>query len=164
MPVIGLPSALECVLSSLLQETSLSSWKVTGNKSDTVIVLRLTGSSDSDIVQTTRPLQYRRKPPSAVRRDNRRAEVRRNLRQREEQNADQESFNLQTNSYPTLFSSPFISEHIDSIPTEIQADEHTAYTPPSSPREVHEAAETDNETSAGGGECGLGAENVEPVP
>ena len=78
MPVVGLPTAVEAALGSLLTEKSLSSWKIADNGDTTVIVLRLRADADcqqhGDHYDQERPtLHYRRKSPSQLRRDNQRA-------------------------------------------------------------------------------------------
>lgn len=76
MPVVGLPTTLEVTLDALLQHQVPTSWKVTGEGDATVVVIRLTGQPHPAIEQS-QPRRYRRKPPSQVNRDRRRAEERR---------------------------------------------------------------------------------------
>ena len=79
MPVSGLPVAAEITLDALLQKNVVSSWKITGDRNNsTVSILRLTAQS-SDINSqplSLRTVHYRKKPPSQVLRDKRRAEER----------------------------------------------------------------------------------------
>ena len=79
MPVSGLPVAAEITLDALLQKNVVSSWKITGDRNNsTVFILRLTAQS-SDINSqplSLRTVHYRKKPPSQVLRDKRRAEER----------------------------------------------------------------------------------------
>ena len=79
MPVSGLPVAAEITLDALLQKNVVSSWKITGDRNNsTVFILRLTAQS-SDINSqplSLRAVHYRKKPPSQVLRDKRRAEER----------------------------------------------------------------------------------------
>ncbi len=84
MPVDGLPRTLETILNTLLQDNTLSSFKIQGKGKQTCVVLRLSppahpkdaeqgqSSSHSDTAV------YRRKCPSQVARDRRRAEQHRN--------------------------------------------------------------------------------------
>ena len=75
MVVLGLPRAAECVLTSLLAENSVSSWKLTGDGRSTVFILRLSGGNNT----TGAPLQrtgWRRKAPCELRRDQNRAQLR----------------------------------------------------------------------------------------
>ena len=79
MPVNGLLVAAEITLNGLLQKYLVSSWKVTGDRSNnTVFILRLTAQSSDT---TSKPLglrtvRYRKNPPSQVLRDKRRVEER----------------------------------------------------------------------------------------
>ena len=79
MPVSGLPVAAEITLDALLQKNVVSSWKITGDRNNsTVFILRLTAQSSEINSQplSLRTVHYRKKPPSQVWRDNRRAEKR----------------------------------------------------------------------------------------
>ena len=76
MPVAGLPAAAEASLSSLLETQALSSWKIVGGTgTSTVVVLRF-NQRDTPPFPTSHYTQrtWRTKPPSAQRRDQRRAE------------------------------------------------------------------------------------------
>ena len=79
MPVSGLPDAAETTLDALLQKNVVSSWKITGDRNNsTVFILRLTAQSSDFNSQplNLRTVHYRKKPPSQVLRDKRRAEER----------------------------------------------------------------------------------------
>ena len=79
MPVSGLPVAAEITLDALLQKNVVSSWKITGDRNNsTVFILRLTAQSSDMNSQPLglRTVRYRKKPPSPVLRDERRAEER----------------------------------------------------------------------------------------
>ena len=76
MPVVGLPTTVEDVLSTLLCNSSVTSWKVAGTEGGSVFVLRLKGNqSQTDSAMTPAPVAWRRKPPSQQLRDQRRAEL-----------------------------------------------------------------------------------------
>ena len=83
MPVEGLPFTLECMLNAALRDNKLSSFKIDGRGNQTVVVLRLTGNiSTQPPVTEDSSVAYRRKCPSQVNRDRRRAEVHRTERNR----------------------------------------------------------------------------------
>lgn len=75
MPVVGLPSTLESMLNAALEDMCLSSFKIEGRGRQTVITLRL-----ADKISSQPPpvgdssTSYRRKGPSQLKRDRRRAE------------------------------------------------------------------------------------------
>ena len=72
MNVSGLlPKPAETVLTSLLAQYPVNSWKVTSEGQNVVFVLRM--ASDNLTDNTLPSCQYRRKPPSQVRRDMRRS-------------------------------------------------------------------------------------------
>jgi len=75
MPVAGLPAAVEVVVSTLLTTQRLTSWKVAGESETTVLVLRFRqdGSQPCTASESSRG-QWRRKPPSQLRRDQQRAQ------------------------------------------------------------------------------------------
>eukprot|EP00745_Piridium_sociabile_P013610 TRINITY_DN20050_c0_g1_i10.p1 TRINITY_DN20050_c0_g1~~TRINITY_DN20050_c0_g1_i10.p1 ORF type:complete len:301 (-),score=66.62 TRINITY_DN20050_c0_g1_i10:243-1145(-) len=80
MPVTGLPAAVEKTLSALLSENAVSSWKIAGEGSNTVVVLRLkpvdpvsTNMAEPVLNRTTQVQYYRKKPPGQIRRDQQRA-------------------------------------------------------------------------------------------
>ena len=77
MPVAGLPTALDSALEALLTENAVSSWKISAEGRKTTVVLRLVTTTDPDMADFTHPhtatQHFRRKPPSQVRRDQRRA-------------------------------------------------------------------------------------------
>ena len=79
MPVSGLPATLEVSLTSLLQENTISSWKIVAEGAKTTVVLRLCDNNfdpnmaASNAQGTVNKLSYRRKPPSQQRRDFNRA-------------------------------------------------------------------------------------------
>ncbi len=77
LPVAGLPTALDSALEALLTENAVSSWKISAEGRKTTVVLRLVTTTDPDMADFTHPhtatQHFRRKPPSQVRRDQRRA-------------------------------------------------------------------------------------------
>ena len=74
MAVTGLPTAVNNILATLLEKDHhLTSWKVTGDDSSTVVVLRLAATRPGDPQHTTQHGHWRRKPPGQVRRDKQRA-------------------------------------------------------------------------------------------
>ena len=77
---LGLPRDTAAVLTTLLAEHSVSSWKITGDGDTTVFVLRLcsTGTTGSTPLQHA---AWRRKAQSQLRRDRQRAELHRQQRQ-----------------------------------------------------------------------------------
>ena len=79
MPLVGLPSTLECMLNALLCDNTLSSFKIDGRGEQTVVVLRLhslaTKTSTHSPVAEDSSVVYRRKCPSQVSRDKMRAEA-----------------------------------------------------------------------------------------
>ena len=80
MPVAGLPTALDSALEALLTENAVSSWNISAEGRKTTAVLRLVTTTDPDMADFTHPntatqhfrQHFRRKPPSQVRRDQRR--------------------------------------------------------------------------------------------
>ena len=72
MPVSGLPVAVNGVLTDLLQEQALNSWKVVGDTTATVALLRFS-PADPAAITASQPgrsqVTFRKKPPSQVRRD-----------------------------------------------------------------------------------------------
>ncbi|KAL8576533.1 hypothetical protein ACOMHN_003091 [Nucella lapillus] len=91
MPVVGLPTALEVTLGALLQQNRLTSWKIAGEGDNTTVVIRLksdTVSSSGTCQQgDVTPQVFRRKPPSSLARDQRRAEERRTAVRQDQQKA-----------------------------------------------------------------------------
>ena len=76
MPLVGLPTTVEDVLSTLLCNSTATSWKIAGTEGGSVFVLRLKGNqSQTDSAMTPAPVAWRRKPPSQQLRDQRRAEI-----------------------------------------------------------------------------------------
>ena len=75
MPDIGLPASLEVALTALLSENEVSSWKITGEGSNLVVVVRL-NSCDNTTGRDSHHagLHFHKKTPSRLRRDRRRAE------------------------------------------------------------------------------------------
>ncbi|XP_070173803.1 cyclic nucleotide-gated channel beta-1-like [Littorina saxatilis] len=74
MPAVGLPTALEGTLETLLKENAVCSWKICAEGTKTTVVLRLVSISDSDRPAMTR--HFRRKPTSQLQRDRLRAQER----------------------------------------------------------------------------------------
>ena len=72
MPVSGLPVAVKGVLTDLLQEQALTAWKVVGDTTATVVVLRSSTTDPAAITTSQRgrlQVTFRKKPPSQVQRD-----------------------------------------------------------------------------------------------
>eukprot|EP00745_Piridium_sociabile_P022575 TRINITY_DN3523_c0_g1_i1.p1 TRINITY_DN3523_c0_g1~~TRINITY_DN3523_c0_g1_i1.p1 ORF type:complete len:156 (+),score=15.13 TRINITY_DN3523_c0_g1_i1:28-495(+) len=69
------PWHLEGIINTLLEEMCLSSFKIEGKGSLTMVVLRLSPTGPSYLPQATHNSVYHRKYPSQVARDRRRAEV-----------------------------------------------------------------------------------------
>jgi len=78
MPLDGLPKALESMLTILLQENDMSSFKIETAGSKTVVVLRLQSTTSGHDPVNNTATTYRRKCPSQVYRDRKRAETFRN--------------------------------------------------------------------------------------
>lgn len=72
MEALGLPRAATAVLTTLLAEHSVSSWKLAGEGDTTVFILRLC-IKETTGEQPLQPVAWRRKPPCQRRRDVRRA-------------------------------------------------------------------------------------------
>ena len=66
----GLPKRLQNMLADLISEVGLSSWKISGEKESTTVVLRFSNKPPSCPVNYTS--SFRRKPPSQIHRDNQR--------------------------------------------------------------------------------------------
>ena len=86
MPVNGLPLTVENALSGLLMEGNISSWKITGGEKYAVLTLRFamadhdqTGENCPSVKPNT-VTQFRRKPPSQIKRDSNRRNVWQNSR------------------------------------------------------------------------------------
>ena len=81
MPVVGLLTALESALVTLLNDKLLRSWKITEENQNAVVVIRSTAvhtpwiaidpQRDSAAIAQC---SYRRRPPSQLKRDKKRAE------------------------------------------------------------------------------------------
>lgn len=83
MPVEGLPSTLEGMLNVVLQDNTVSSFKVDCRGDQTVVVVRLTANTSiHPPVTENGSVAYRRKCPSQVNRDRRRAEAHRTGREK----------------------------------------------------------------------------------
>ena len=83
MPVAGLPAALETLLSSLLAVNQPTSWKVDGEPSSVVVVIRFQQRDSSQPLPASDiRTYYRKKTPAQRRRDERRS---RQYRQKGEQ-------------------------------------------------------------------------------
>lgn len=100
MPVTGLPTTLECMLNTALTEMKLSSFKVESRGNNTVVVLRLTTDttatstsaaaaaattnfdSQRDTQMRNQSSVFRRKCPSQIDRDRRRAGTHRHEQER----------------------------------------------------------------------------------
>ena len=104
----GLPTALEISVNALLKEHFITSWKISADcDRNPVVILRLAefthleAKDDTEVSaysqqNFSRPpqFQYRRKPPSQIRRDKKRAEERRQQRSQTNQasNEEQDTF------------------------------------------------------------------------
>jgi hypothetical protein len=77
MPLNGLPPTLETILQPILQDQSLSSFKVECFGDKTVVVLRLRPTSNVSSQKHGDPINFHRKRPSQVARDKKRAEMHR---------------------------------------------------------------------------------------
>ena len=106
MPVVGLPTALEVSLDALLQQHHLTSWKITGDDDSTVVVIRLKAdTAHSNMASQQQPVcrqHYRKKAPSQLNRDKRRAEDRRTKTTQNMQDVAQAS-DSHNNDLPSLF-------------------------------------------------------------
>ena len=70
MPVSGLPDAVEVLLTSLIEKSMLTSWKVVGERRHTVVVLRFEADdSHPDSTAVPSRVHWRKKTPSQLRRD-----------------------------------------------------------------------------------------------
>jgi hypothetical protein len=96
MPVTGLPLAAEASLNALLSSNAVSSWKIVGGEGDsTVIVFRLRPASQSTttnmaasyVINKPATVHYRKKPPSQLKRDIKRAAQRQQPHQVSEKKA-----------------------------------------------------------------------------
>ena len=76
MAVRGPPTTAEAVLTTLLVDNHVTSWKVAAEGQTSVFVLRLTSNHEQPAIANTTG-QWRRKPPSQLRRDQQRADKRR---------------------------------------------------------------------------------------
>ena len=67
MPVSGLPVAVKGVLTDLLQEQALTSWKVVGDMTATIVVLR-SSPTDPATITTSQlghsQVTFKKKPPA----------------------------------------------------------------------------------------------------
>ncbi|XP_070182374.1 uncharacterized protein [Littorina saxatilis] len=77
MSVLGLPKTVESILTTIIADHALISWKVTGEGDKPVVVLRFNSADQQDGEPTLPVGAWRRKPPSQIRRDKKRAEDRR---------------------------------------------------------------------------------------
>jgi len=77
MPLEGLPSTLEAMLTALLQENAVQSFKIDYNNSKTVVVLRFTPETGQQHGATTTQssVSFKKKNPSQIARDRERAEA-----------------------------------------------------------------------------------------
>lgn len=81
MAGLGLPRVAENILTTLLAENVVTSWKLTGEGETTVFILRLC-SPTGQMSQPLQPTGWRRKARSQLLRDQRRAQLRQAERQR----------------------------------------------------------------------------------
>ena len=134
MEVFGLPKTAEAVLTTLLTEREVSSWKVAGDGDSTVFILRF-NSTQRTTGQPPLHGSWRRKPPCAIQRDRRRAELRRQGQERTQpHNTDNSSSNndnhgrgqvADTTERKTAVESLVISEASDillPLPSKIRKD------------------------------------------
>jgi len=75
MPVQGLPSSLEAMLNAMLQENSVTSFKVEAGASRTVLVLRFSSTTGQHGDDTTQSASFKKKNPAQITRDRRRVEA-----------------------------------------------------------------------------------------
>jgi hypothetical protein len=109
MPVTGLPASLETILDTLLQDNNLTSYKIESQGSKTFVVLRLVSTADghnypnmAENNNTTHTVAaYKRKGPSQLARDRKRAEAHRE-RQQQVQASDIHVQTLPKNSMARL--------------------------------------------------------------
>lgn len=121
MTVIGLPTAVETLLTTLLVDHKLSSWKVSAEEQEAVVILRLSSASVcQDGVSQLHTGHWKKKSPAQVRRDRARAaqkqankqqqltqqqqqeqQQQRQTQQRQEQQQQQQTTTTTTNP-PTL--------------------------------------------------------------
>ncbi len=86
MPVNGLPLTVENALSGLLMEGNISSWKITGGERFAVLTLRFTMADQDQTGENcgkekhNTVTQFRRKPPSQIKRDSNRRQMWQNSR------------------------------------------------------------------------------------
>ena len=90
MEGFGLPRTAEALLTTLLMEREVSSWKVAGDGDSTVFILHF-GPGQKTTGQPPLRGAWRRKPPCAIERDRRRAELRRQTLQRTQPNNTNDS-------------------------------------------------------------------------
>jgi hypothetical protein len=74
MPLQGLPTSLENLLHYVLKENKISSFKLECQGEKSVVVLRLTALTEQEAAMADTSTTFRRKSPSQVKRDKRRAE------------------------------------------------------------------------------------------
>ena len=101
MSALGLPRSLENLLTTLMSDHHLSSWKVASEGGKAVIVLRLNQTACEDGNSNTQPLHtngsWRKKSPSQTQRDRQRAADRR----QQQQNQRQHTKNVQQQEQST---------------------------------------------------------------
>ena len=89
MPVNGLPFAVEGALNNLLSTSYVTSWKIQGHGQTTTIVIKM--FDEQGVMAENATVQYKKKPPSQVRRDRQRTEDFRHTHlQKEEKERKQE--------------------------------------------------------------------------
>ena len=160
MPISGLPVSLEAVLGSLLQQNSISSWKVTGTGAEnTVVVLRLTSQTHADIEPPT-TLRYRKKPPSQLKRDRERLQQRITLQTEKEMTTKNQASDCNYDASPVLFCSPPNQQTVHTTQADSDTDIDTLTVKPVViPRATRPASPqpTDSETVGAAARCETGS-------
>ncbi len=111
MPVNGLPLTVENALSGLLMEGNISSWKITGGEKYAVLTLRFAMAAHNDTgencgsMKESTVTQFRKKPPSQIKRDSNRRKV---WRSSKDSDADTDNSDVETvfSESVTLVKSP----------------------------------------------------------
>jgi len=116
MPVQGLPSSLEAMLNAMLQENSVTSFKVEASASRTVLVLRFSSTTGQHGDDTTQSVSFRKKNPAQITRDRRRVEAFQQQQQQQKHTLQQQKEQHQASAVEiqeeTLSKSLFTSQDI----------------------------------------------------
>ena len=111
MPVIGLPFAVEGALNNLLTTSFVTSWKIQGFGRKSTIVINMV--DEQGVMADRNTVQYKRKPPSQIRRDRERTETFQQERHRSEDNNQQEDKYMETDGINENTSTQKQEEKID---------------------------------------------------